>query len=832
MLVSLIIQGCVSPVENAILYNAGHCSALMQYVALRLTHHTDKKAILLIAEVPDKEKIKRLERHGIFDEVIFYDDSKFVKSNYDFLEDNSVFFEDLLEQNNLDWVSFDEIYTAADQINAVGLHLVHRGIRHNMIELAPNQFRQSWRSKTMMDSKILSAEFHEVQMKTGVITGNNPLITLIRSNYDRIMKQNNIDFTELLYRIDPKYKTMLSTIFEVPPISDSSQLLVMNSFWNCSGNTIFPYDQAPYIYQMILDYLVDLSEETIIKQHPNDRILLSDFPYKSLDKDIPLELLCVSDNIRLSRTISIQSTATDKIKNMIVEDVRLGHGFFALCHLMHHIYIISSILIERGLTERPIFTGLTSHPSEASSMSVVLSILFKRKIEVKKLEDPKKIRNSIIISTPTSGLIDDSNVHFIVNYIKDARCADILPRIYGLTAVDIALAPYDNFKGDMLIQRFFITGLKWDGPNKCVEKRLDNCHASLSYNIFSFVADYSNSSETLVEPDINVFDADILDRIERTYKEGRGRSNLNLTAKWMRAGWNMNELFDILWKNDTPESRAEMIRVATAFAATGDGGAMIRLGRAYRDGRGVGRNLNTAAEWMRKATDANIGWAKNELFDVLWKIDTTESRAEMIRVATDFAATGNGEAMVRIGRAYRDGKGVPQDLYESSDWFRKAIENNVGWARNELFDVLWQISDPSINLLEVITPLIEAKSGEAMIRMGRLYRDGKDVAQDLYASADWFRKAIENNVGRARNELFDVLWRIGTPESYSEMISLITPLAEVGDGNAMARLGRAYRDGKGVCRDHSIAAQWYTKAKDRGIPWAEKELARLDIKKD
>jgi TPR repeat protein len=108
------------------------------------------------------------------------------------------------------------------------------------------------------------------------------------------------------------------------------------------------------------------------------------------------------------------------------------------------------------------------------------------------------------------------------------------------------------------------------------------------------------------------------------------------------------------------------------------------LGRAYRDGKGVEKNLDIAADWMRKASAINIGWTKNELFDILWKIDTPDSRKEMIAVATAFADSGNGEAMGRLGRAYRDGKGVEKDLDIAADWMRKASAKNIGWVKVEL----------------------------------------------------------------------------------------------------------------------------------------------------
>jgi TPR repeat protein len=259
---------------------------------------------------------------------------------------------------------------------------------------------------------------------------------------------------------------------------------------------------------------------------------------------------------------------------------------------------------------------------------------------------------------------------------------------------------------------------------------------------------------------------------------------------------------------------------------------MFRLGRAYRDGKGVAQDLYAAADWFRKASESNVDWIKNELFDVLWRIGTPESYSEMIRTATEFANAGDGGAMARLGRAYKEGRGVKQDLYEASDWFRRAIDHNMSWIRNELFDALWQIVDPSTNLLEIIAPLVEIEDGGAMARMSRLYRDGRGVTQDLYIAADWLRKAIKCNVYWAKNELFDVLWRVGTPEAYSEMICVATDFADTGDGEAMGRLGRAYRDGKGVPLDHNVAAQWYTKARDRGVLWAEKELTRLDLKQE
>ena len=221
------------------------------------------------------------------------------------------------------------------------------------------------------------------------------------------------------------------------------------------------------------------------------------------------------------------------------------------------------------------------------------------------------------------------------------------------------------------------------------------------------------------------------------------------------------ELFDTLWRINTPESLKEMVDLALPLAESGNRDMCGRMGRAYRDGRGVPKNLGIAADWMRKAADQNLGWAKNELFDILWRMGTPESYKEMISVATAFAEAGDSGAMGRVGRMYRDGKGVGKDLNKAAEWMRKAADKNVGWAKNELFDILWKIDTPEAleEMLSVATEFAEKGDGAAMGRLGRAYRHGKGVPQDLNIAAEWMRKAADKNVGWAKNELFDLMCR-------------------------------------------------------------------------
>ena len=132
------------------------------------------------------------------------------------------------------------------------------------------------------------------------------------------------------------------------------------------------------------------------------------------------------------------------------------------------------------------------------------------------------------------------------------------------------------------------------------------------------------------------------------------------------------------------------------------GGAAQILGRMYRHGLYVGKDLFKAAEYTREAVMKNVGWATNELFDILWEINTPESLKEMIALGTHYANRFDAGAMGRLGRAYREGRGVSKDLSQAKYWMKKASEINPNWIP-ELIDLLLvdpQGYDEALQLVE------------------------------------------------------------------------------------------------------------------------------------
>ncbi len=249
-----------------------------------------------------------------------------------------------------------------------------------------------------------------------------------------------------------------------------------------------------------------------------------------------------------------------------------------------------------------------------------------------------------------------------------------------------------------------------------------------------------------------------------------------------------------------------------------------------------------------KASGLNTDWEKNNAMEKWWECathcdhydelysDLKIQRNTLIIHASHIESrtlkdSSQGAPEGILARAYRDGKGVPQDLSKAAEWMRKSANKNVEWAQIELFDILWKLGnvDAYSEMISTILPLVQKGDGGAIGRLARAYRDGKGVPQDLSKAAEWMRKSANKNVEWAQIELFDILWKLGNVDAYPEMISTILPLVQKGNGKAILRLARAYRYGKGVAQNEVESINLYARAVTLKISGAEEELQ--DLKK-
>ncbi len=280
-----------------------------------------------------------------------------------------------------------------------------------------------------------------------------------------------------------------------------------------------------------------------------------------------------------------------------------------------------------------------------------------------------------------------------------------------------------------------------------------------------------------------------------------------------------SELLKVLWDQDNPSSYDLMISTASFLAEKGEGIAMNTLGRAYRYGKGVQKDLETSAQWMRKSKSAKIRWAGIELVEVLWEIGTPDALREMTSTALGLSDKGDHRAEGYIGKAYRYGKGFQKDLNKAESMLKKSSSGGVSWASDELMEVLWEKG----SYAKAVELASEKKSLSAMALLGKAYSEGKGVEKNLNKAAECFRKAGRNS------ELIELLWDIGTKDSLKELASLAD--AEIKRGNAFAAecLGVMHLEDGIVTHDGNKALNLLEKAANLGSKSAAEKLLLMSL---
>jgi TPR repeat protein len=238
--------------------------------------------------------------------------------------------------------------------------------------------------------------------------------------------------------------------------------------------------------------------------------------------------------------------------------------------------------------------------------------------------------------------------------------------------------------------------------------------------------------------------------------------------------------------------------------------AMLSLAGMYRDGEGVEKDESQAQLWTRKAAQAAEAGGAGTMYTLgsmyarpgpasAWKQDYVQA-AEWYRKA---AQAGSPFAMMSMGSAYENGRGVDRDDAQAVDWYRKAA--NAG-------------------------------NVQAMLVLGKMYRTGTGVEKDDTQALTWFRQATARGGAPAMyavGRLYETTGAhppgvgLSVDKDYQQAASWYGKAATLGYTPAMVALGSVYERGLGVDRDPAQAATWYRKAASAGDTNAAARLQAL-----
>ncbi len=308
------------------------------------------------------------------------------------------------------------------------------------------------------------------------------------------------------------------------------------------------------------------------------------------------------------------------------------------------------------------------------------------------------------------------------------------------------------------------------------------------YELEVFPGGFSPDGKKVVTTDSDttqIFDAD--SRKELQELKGNYLAFSPDGKKIATATGNIVRIWTIADSADSPP-KGDLSNKAKALlkqAEQGEAEAQYELGKLYKIGYGVPKDVGAAAMWFQKAAVQGHAAAQFE-FGYCYRSgkgvleDDTAAAAWFLKSAEQ----GNTEAQSMLGTCYLHGTGVPKDLAESAKWFRTAAEQGDTWAQ-------WTI--------------------------GVCYSTGAGVPKDDAEAVKWVRKAADQGVAEAQQGLGGFYYfGLGVPEDHTVAVTWFRKAAEQNLASAQFALGLCYARGHGVKQDDATAVTWFRKAAEQG----------------
>lgn len=136
-----------------------------------------------------------------------------------------------------------------------------------------------------------------------------------------------------------------------------------------------------------------------------------------------------------------------------------------------------------------------------------------------------------------------------------------------------------------------------------------------------------------------------------------------------------------LARRDAVADPAARVRDLRQKAMAGDADAMLRLGDAYREGRGVSADLTAAEDWYRRAADAGSLAGADEYGLILFR---TGRHGEAMPLLIRAAERGEARAQYIYGTALFNGDYVERDWIEAYAMMSRAAAAGIQAAATSL----------------------------------------------------------------------------------------------------------------------------------------------------
>ena len=209
-----------------------------------------------------------------------------------------------------------------------------------------------------------------------------------------------------------------------------------------------------------------------------------------------------------------------------------------------------------------------------------------------------------------------------------------------------------------------------------------------------------------------------------------------------------------------------------------------------------------------------------------------------LRIWREFAATGHSGAHNFIGKAYAEGRGVPQDFDEADRWFDRYValyKPGVSFLENRTLKVAEyydKFLKPAPVSWERARAWYERAAAEgstfALWRLGGMHRMGEGVPKNPQKALAYYRRAIAAGNILAYRDIIELhLSDEAAAVDFAPIHEDLSARAGNGDAKSAYVLGRLHVNGVGVEKDPRRARAWWETSARLGYDKAALALAGL-----
>jgi TPR repeat protein len=215
--------------------------------------------------------------------------------------------------------------------------------------------------------------------------------------------------------------------------------------------------------------------------------------------------------------------------------------------------------------------------------------------------------------------------------------------------------------------------------------------------------------------------------------------------------------------------------------------------------------------------------------------EQTEAERDLQTALRAKAEQGDAECQYLLGVAFQRGfGGEAKDQVKAMKWFRKAADQNLAKAQNELGVCYYDgdgVANNKVEAAKWFRKAAEQNDADGQYNLGVCYDRGQGVVKDQVEAATWYRKAADQNLTAAQYNLGHCYANgLGVAKNATESVKWYRQAAEHNDAEAQYNLGLCYFEGEGVPRDYVDSYMWWLLAAGQGYEPAKHNMTILEHK--